>query len=109
MWYRFADADREKLGLEQEWIELELGSVTLAEAMALEAAGGDWTKLDDPGPAGFACRAWMALYRAGVKETIEGIGFLDVMGFQTRRGEGKDEASPEGSEDTQPTSPTSSE
>lgn len=48
MRYRFSDADRERLGISSEWVELDLERLMLDEAMGLEEAGYDVDEfLDD--------------------------------------------------------------
>lgn len=48
MRYRFSDADRERLGMTEEWVEFDVGQLMLDEAVALEESGYDVDEfLDD--------------------------------------------------------------
>lgn len=66
---RLSDVDRERLGC-PEWLERVDDPITLKEARALEAAGGDWQKWPRPGVAmdldTTAVFVWVALFRNGV-------------------------------------------
>jgi hypothetical protein len=64
---RLSDPDRERLGC-PEWLDVAL-ALDVADAEALEAAGGDWTLYPAGGPSSMRVRTWVALHRAGVTVT----------------------------------------
>lgn len=106
MFIRFTDADRERFGLQQEWVELDREYLTVAEAEALEKAGGAWTTLDDEGVKPTRCRLWLALYRAGVRCTLADLDDINLGGTRSRLGKDP-EPSPPSDAPTPPTSASS--
>lgn len=100
---RLGDEDRERLGC-PEWMEADLDHVSVSEAEALDAAGGDWTDLGERGARAMKSRVWLALHRAGVTVTFDDLEF-NVM---AARGEaGKAEGSTDSESSTEPTSDSS--
>ena len=97
---RFPDADRERLGIEREWIEFDPETLTVAEAEALDEAGGDWSTFGDRGAKAMKGRLWVALRRAGIEvESLAELDAVDVLRVRSLADEpGKAEASePDGS------------
>jgi len=99
---RLGDADRERLGC-PEWMELDLTTMSVAEAEALEASGGDWTVIHDSGAKAMKTRIWLALHRSGVTVPFSELTF-DVIAAKAQDDSGKAEGS---DNDELPTPPTS--
>lgn len=77
---RLSDPDRERLGC-PEWLDVAR-SLDVAEAEALEAAGGDWALYTDRGPAALRTRVWVGLHRAGIMVAPVGELHFDVLNLQ---------------------------
>lgn len=108
MFLRFSDADRERWGL-PEWVDGDWQTMTVAEAEALEAAGGKWSTIADEGLEAAKGRIWLALYRAGVNKGIADLGDVQLANMRSAAQlPGKGEATSEpGSTPTSPTSASS--
>lgn len=77
---RLSDPDRERLGC-PEWLDFDVDHLSLEDAEALEAAGGDYQKYFGSGPSAVRVRVWVALHRAGVTVTpIEALT-VNLMGM----------------------------
>lgn len=103
---RLSDEDRERFGV-QEWLPVDGSHLTVAEAEALEVAGGDWMALDEPGLKATRCRIWLALHRAGVDPlSLADLDPINLAGMRARD-EAAGKASADSATDESPTSPTS--
>lgn len=98
---RLADADRERLGC-PEWLTVDIESLSIEDAEALEAAGGDWTIYFNSGARSVRNRVWLGLHKAGVTVTFAELTF-DLGGMQVKAEPGKAPSASGGS----PTPPTS--
>jgi hypothetical protein len=65
---RLSDADRERLGC-PEWLDFDLTNMSVDEGIALEVAGGDYTRFFGGGAETARTRVWVALHRAGITVT----------------------------------------
>lgn len=77
---RLSDPDRARLGC-PEWLEYDRDQLDLADAEALEAAGGRWFDYAESTLAGSRARVWIALHRAGVTVTPYESLHFDVLGI----------------------------
>src|SRR5258708_1999215 len=63
---RLSDEDRERLGCE-EWIDVDLERLSVAEAEQIELAGGDFALFrGGRGPRPVQTRVWVGLFRLGI-------------------------------------------
>jgi hypothetical protein len=131
---RLSDVDRERLGVPDEWLDVDPHSVTAREASILQRGfdlDGERITYDTPGEWRRALRGgmpddqparrpdfpamlvlvWLALRRAGVTAALDALDFdLDGLAYRSD-GQPEPEPDPEaspGKDDAPPTSPDSS-
>ena len=103
---RLSDPDQQRLGC-PEWLDVA-NELDVADAEALESAGGDWRIYANAGPAAMRVRTWVALHRAGVTVTpFESLHF-DVLNIQADAPSPGKAPSAKGGASTSSTSATSS-
>ena len=73
MKFQLSLADRERLGA-PEWIEIG-GSLSVRDAAALEAAGGDWTGWGRFTANSLLLALWLTLHKAGNAPPLDELDF----------------------------------